>query len=291
MKRSFLATAVLAAFVIGSMPQDAFAQRTRNPGGGGGGSSSGGSSGGGGSIGIASPRGGSSSGSGGTVRSQPSRPAGRRPSGGAVDSGSGPSRVSPGYSRPRTGVVTGRAVPRSSIGTLPPIIAGPVYWGPDNWYFYPWGFSGLGLGYFWDPWMWSGYMSTWAGYPYNDPWGGGGYYGGGYYGGGGGYYSGRDRDDDEARADEMVARERNPLDRFGPHGGLRLKVSPREADVFVDGFYAGKVDDFDGAMQKLKVAAGTHKVELKAPGYQPATFDIVILEGETTTYKTSLQKD
>ena len=31
-----------------------------------------------------------------------------------------------------------------------------------------------------------------------------------------------------------------------PIGELRLKVHPRDAQVFIDGYYAGRVDDFDG---------------------------------------------
>jgi hypothetical protein len=58
----------------------------------------------------------------------------------------------------------------------------------------------------------------------------------------------------------------------------------------VDGFYAGRVDDFDGATQKLKITQGTHRIELRAPGYETATFTVTIVAGETTTYKTSLKK-
>ena len=80
-------------------------------------------------------------------------------------------------------------MPRSSIGTLPPIISGPIYWGNNSWYFYPWGYGAMGLGYLWDPWLWSGYGYYGGGYPYwGDTWAGSGYgYGYGNYGGSGGY--------------------------------------------------------------------------------------------------------
>ena len=34
-------------------------------------------------------------------------------------------------------------------------------------------------------------------------------------------------------------------------GGLRLKVKPRDAQVLVDGYFVGTVDDFDGVFQRL----------------------------------------
>jgi hypothetical protein len=50
---------------------------------------------------------------------------------------------------------------------------------------------------------------------------------------------------------------------------LRLQVSPRQAEVFVDGYYAGIVDDFDGAFQRLQLEPGEHELQLFLPGYRP----------------------
>ena len=41
-----------------------------------------------------------------------------------------------------------------------------------------------------------------------------------------------------------------------PDASLRIEVKPKEAEVFVDGFYAGIVDDFDGTFQRLNVPPG-----------------------------------
>jgi hypothetical protein len=40
---------------------------------------------------------------------------------------------------------------------------------------------------------------------------------------------------------------------YDPSAHLRLQVTPREAEVFVDGYYAGTVDDFDGSFQAARV--------------------------------------
>lgn len=309
MKTTHLASALLAAVVLAATASDGFAQHgPRNPGGGGGGggtSSGGGGGGGGGSFGgggsdggtgrVAVPRGGGESpwgGGGRTVSSRPSEPStssgGRRPARVSGGSAGAAGLTVPPYSRPNNGrPVTGYAVPRGTVATLPPIISGPVYWGPDNWYFYPWGFGGMGLGYFWDPWMWSGMWGMggfggWGGYPYDPLWGGVG--GGGWGGGGGGGY------DTDTGQPAQMGDVPNPLDPNAPTGGLRLKVEPRDAEVLVDGYYAGRVDDFDGAMQRLKITEGPHRIELRAPGHEPTTFDVVIVVGQTTTYKTELKK-
>jgi hypothetical protein len=147
----------------------------------------------------------------------------------------------------------------------------------NDWYYSPWyysrfspfyyagyGASMWGLGYIWDPFWW--------GPGYGDPWGGPGY-GGLGYGGGGGYSAGGN-DDDEIQGE----------------GGLRIKVKPREARVMVDGNFAGTVDDFDGNFQRLRLDAGAHKIELQAQGFDPLRFDIMIVEGQTVTYKGQLHE-
>ena len=51
-------------------------------------------------------------------------------------------------------------------------------------------------------------------------------------------------------------------------GSLRLKIKPREAQVYVDGYLVGNVDSFDGRFQKLGIESGGHRIELKADGYE-----------------------
>ncbi len=141
------------------------------------------------------------------------------------------------------------------------------YWINPYWGFgyYPWGFGAYSLGYIMDPWYW--------GPNYYGPWGYGyGGYGGGYYGGGGGYYGDRDQD---------LAYDQ---------GNLRLKVKPRDATVKVDGYFKGRVDDFDGVFQKMKLDEGTHKIRLEAEGYGPLEFDVRIIPGETIVYRGTMEK-
>ena len=51
-------------------------------------------------------------------------------------------------------------------------------------------------------------------------------------------------------------------------GALRLQVTPKDAAVYVDGFYAGVVDDFDSAFQRLPVPPGEHELVLHHAGFR-----------------------
>ena len=71
-------------------------------------------------------------------------------------------------------------------------------------------------------------------------------------------------------------------------GSLRLKVKPRFGEVFVDGYYVGLGNDYDGIFQRLRLEEGPHHIEVVEPGYVPLEFDVMILPGETITYEGSL---
>jgi hypothetical protein len=72
-------------------------------------------------------------------------------------------------------------------------------------------------------------------------------------------------------------------------GRLRLKMRPREAEVFVDGFYAGVVNEFDGIFQSLRLAPGGHKIEVRMPGYETMAFDVHIQPDRTLTWEERLR--
>jgi len=135
---------------------------------------------------------------------------------------------------------------------------GSVYVRPrvyNNYYYYPrryypYGYGAFGLGYFYyDPYSWG--RTYYGGYYDSYP-----YYGGGSYG--------------------------------YPTGELRLDVSPRNADVYVDGYFAGRVDDFDGIFQSLRLEDGPHQIHIVAPGFAPLDIDVRIFAGRKVTYRGDL---
>lgn len=64
-------------------------------------------------------------------------------------------------------------------------------------------------------------------------------------------------------------------------GAARLKVTPRDAQVYVDGFFVGVVDDFDGYLQRLHVAAGEHELQIHRDGHRPFTQKVLFTRGHT----------
>jgi hypothetical protein len=72
-------------------------------------------------------------------------------------------------------------------------------------------------------------------------------------------------------------------------GAVRIKVTPRDAEVYVDGYFAGNVDDFDGVFQSLKVETGGHKIEIRKPGFESLQFDVHVQPDRTITYRGELR--
>lgn len=76
----------------------------------------------------------------------------------------------------------------------------------------------------------------------------------------------------------------------GPgYGGVRIDIEPRNAEVYVDGYYVGIVDEFDGVFQKVNLEPAAHRIEIRAPGFETSQFEVNILPGQTITYRTPLQ--
>ncbi|HEV2985214.1 MAG TPA: hypothetical protein VGX46_12545 [Vicinamibacterales bacterium] len=71
-------------------------------------------------------------------------------------------------------------------------------------------------------------------------------------------------------------------------GSMRLDVQPAFAQIVVDGEYVGTVEDFR-SLAGLEIAAGLHRVEFRAPGYDPLVVDVRIAAGRVITYRGALK--
>ena len=103
----------------------------------------------------------------------------------------------------------------------------PYYYRP---YFYNpfWGYAGWYPYAGWYGGYGFGFGFSWGagyGYPYGYPYG--------YYGYGWGY---------------------------DPAASIRIQATPREAQVYVDGYFVGIVDDYDGFSQRLRLVPGEHEL-------------------------------
>jgi len=77
--------------------------------------------------------------------------------------------------------------------------------------------------------------------------------------------------------------------RYDGSGSVRVQVSPNEAEVFVDGYFAGRVDDFDGVFQRLNIEPGEHQVEIHLAGYRPFQQRFYLQPGKSFSIKHTLE--
>jgi hypothetical protein len=75
-----------------------------------------------------------------------------------------------------------------------------------------------------------------------------------------------------------------------PYGGLRITDAPPDAQVFADGYYIGIVDDFDSVFQHANLEAGTHRIEIQAPGFESVAFDVLVQPGRTITFRADMRR-
>ena len=164
---------------------------------------------------------------------------------------------------PYIGTTLGHAIPRQpGTPTRPP--SRPPHGGGDiNWGYAPWLFTGIGFynGLYADPYWLTGFWFPYDyGYDYDPYWDPTEAAGAGYYG-----------------------------NEQGGVGGLKLKVEPSSAEVLVDGYSMGTVDNFNGVFQRMELTTGPHHVEIRAPGFRSIAFDVRIEPNDTVTYRGELQ--
>jgi hypothetical protein len=75
---------------------------------------------------------------------------------------------------------------------------------------------------------------------------------------------------------------------FDGRAQVRLQVTPRETAVYVDGFYAGIVDDFDGFFQRLPLLSGGHTIALYLEGFGTITRRVYLSPGSDLSIRETL---
>jgi hypothetical protein len=85
---------------------------------------------------------------------------------------------------------------------------------------------------------------------------------------------------------------------YGPYGdpryyefnsALRIEVTPKQARVFVDGYAAGEVDDFDGAFQRLHLRPGGHEIAIYLEGSRTLRHAIYVRPGTTERLRDTME--
>jgi len=75
-----------------------------------------------------------------------------------------------------------------------------------------------------------------------------------------------------------------------PDASVRLEVTPHDAEVYVDGYYAGVVNDFDGMLQRLRVEPGQHEITIYHDGYRALHQRVYLTRDRTFKVKQQMEK-
>ncbi len=75
----------------------------------------------------------------------------------------------------------------------------------------------------------------------------------------------------------------------GASGGVSFEISLSDAVIMIDGAYVGIASTFSPAAEPLTLAPGTHRIEVRAPGYQSMAYDVNVIPGQVVPYQGTLQ--
>jgi PEGA domain-containing protein len=82
-----------------------------------------------------------------------------------------------------------------------------------------------------------------------------------------------------------------PAYRYGyGEADLRVKVKPKDASVYVDGYFAGKVEDYDGAFERLHVEPGQHEIVVYLDGFRSLRQRLYLSPNRTRTIEGTLER-
>ena len=73
-------------------------------------------------------------------------------------------------------------------------------------------------------------------------------------------------------------------------GELKIAATPSRAAVFVDGQYAGHVDEFDGVGKAMLLTHGQHRLRIALPGYLPFDTTVDLRPQQKLKIETNLVK-
>ncbi len=76
---------------------------------------------------------------------------------------------------------------------------------------------------------------------------------------------------------------------YEPGVDLRIQVEPKDAEVYLDGYLVGTVDDFDGIFQRLRVPYGEHEIAIYFQGYRTIQQKMLFRPGESYHIKEVMQ--
>jgi PEGA domain-containing protein len=71
---------------------------------------------------------------------------------------------------------------------------------------------------------------------------------------------------------------------------VKTEITPKQTQVYVDGYYAGVADNFDGVFQALHTRPGGHAITLRLEGYRTVTQNIYVRPHSTFKLRETMEK-
>ena len=90
-----------------------------------------------------------------------------------------------------------------------------------------------------------------------------------------------------AQKNDPTQRPYDPYDQQDPYqreqltASARIQFEPNDAEVYVDGRLAGRVDDFDSFFQRLRVTPGNHQIAIWREGYRTEFHNVYFAQDST----------
>jgi hypothetical protein len=72
--------------------------------------------------------------------------------------------------------------------------------------------------------------------------------------------------------------------------GIRTDISPKEAQLYVDGYFRGTASDFDGLFKRLRIAPGPHELVIYLKGYRTVRQSLDLQPGTDYRVREKLQR-
>jgi PEGA domain len=77
---------------------------------------------------------------------------------------------------------------------------------------------------------------------------------------------------------------------YGPRADIRTEIKPKDAEVYIDDYYAGHAEDFDGAFKRLRVAPGGHSITFHLDGFRTVTENVYVKPDSTLKMKATMDR-
>src|SRR5262245_36454092 len=77
---------------------------------------------------------------------------------------------------------------------------------------------------------------------------------------------------------------------FGPGSAIRFEITPKEAEVYADGYFAGIVDEFDGVFQRLYLSPGQHELTIYRDGFRTVHQTVYLTPNQSFKLRYTMQQ-